>query len=63
VCRSDDEPLAGKRFVSITDRKTKKDWAHFLDEISITYSDTEKITLVMDNLNTHSAMAKECVYK
>ena len=51
------EPLAGKRFVRITERKTKKDWARFLEEIATAYSDAEKITLVMDNLNTHSAGA------
>ena len=48
------EPLAGKRFVKITDKKTKKDWAYFLQDIAALYPDAERITLVMDNLNTHS---------
>jgi len=47
------EPLAGKRMVTITERKTKQDWANFLEEIAGQYNNTEKITLVMDNLNTH----------
>jgi len=47
------EPLAGKRMVKITERKTKQDWAAFLDEIAFQYRNAEKITLVMDNLNTH----------
>jgi len=47
------EPLAGKRMVKITERKTKQDWAAFLEEIALQYKDAEKITLVMDNLNTH----------
>ena len=47
------EPLAGKRFVKITERKTKKDWAHFIENIADQYSHAEKIILVMDNLNTH----------
>lgn len=47
------EPLAGKRMVTITERKTKQDWAIFLDEIAAQYKNAEKITLVMDNLNTH----------
>jgi hypothetical protein len=47
------EPLAGKRLVSITERKTKRDWAHFLKEIAEHYKDAAKITLIMDNLNTH----------
>jgi len=48
------EPLAGKRVVKITTRRTKKDWAQFIDEISELYPEAQKITLVMDNLNTHS---------
>lgn len=47
------EPLAGKRIVRVTERKTKSDWAHFLQEIAQSYRQAEKITLVMDNLNTH----------
>jgi hypothetical protein len=47
------EPLAGKRMVTITERKTKRDWACFLEEIAGQYESAEKITLVMDNLNTH----------
>ena len=47
------EPLAGKRMVMITERKTKRDWACFVEEIADQYDKVEKITLVMDNLNTH----------
>lgn len=47
------EPLAGHRFVKVTEQKTKKDWAYFIEEIAEAYEDAEKITLVMDNLNTH----------
>ena len=50
------EPLAGKRYVKITKRKTKKDWAEFVREIADEqYPHADKITLVMDNLNTHKA--------
>ena len=48
------EPLVGKRLVKITERKTKADWAYFLEDIANLYCDAEKITLVMDNLNTHN---------
>jgi len=48
------EPLAGSRIVTITERKTKRDWAHFLEDIAVHYHGAEKITLVMDNLNTHT---------
>jgi hypothetical protein len=47
------EPLAGRRIVRITERKTKADWASFLAEIDGQYQRAKKITLVMDNLNTH----------
>ena len=48
------EPLAGKRTVKITERKTKLDWACFIEEIADQYETAERITLVMDNLNTHN---------
>jgi len=48
------EPLAGKRILSITDRRTKSDWAYFIEEIAQNYKEAEKIILVMDNLNTHT---------
>ena len=50
------EPLKGKRFIEITERKTKKDWAIFVRSIADKhYKNAEKINLVMDNLNTHQA--------
>ena len=49
------EPLAGKRAVEVTDRRTKKDYAECLRKISDEmYPDAEVIVLVQDNLNTHS---------
>jgi len=39
------EPLAGKRLVKITERKTKIDWAYFLEDIAALHTDAEKITL------------------
>jgi DDE superfamily endonuclease len=47
------EPLAGSRMIKVTERKTKQDWAHFMEEIAHQYEMAEKITIVMDNLNTH----------
>ncbi len=47
------EPLAGKRIVKITEHRTIPDWAHFVEDIALNYRKAEKITLVMDNLNTH----------
>lgn len=52
------EPLSGRRFVEVTEYKTKKDWAMFIKRIADEwYSDAEKITLVMDNFKTHTASA------
>ena len=36
------EPLAGKRMVKITETKTKRDWAYFLEEIAGQYENAEK---------------------
>jgi hypothetical protein len=48
------EPLAGKRHVKVTDRRTKKDWATCVKElVDKRYPGTEKVVLVLDNLNTH----------
>jgi hypothetical protein len=50
------EPLKGKRLVEVTESKTKQDWARFMKKIADQkYPKAKKITLVMDNLNTHSA--------
>jgi hypothetical protein len=48
------EPLAGSRLVEVTSSKTKIDWASFVEKIALRYENAEKITLVMDNLNTHT---------
>jgi DDE superfamily endonuclease len=49
------EPLIGKRTVTVTERRTKKDWAHFVrDLIQVQYPQAERIVLVMDQLNTHT---------
>lgn len=48
------EPLAGKRMARVTDHRKKPDWAQFVRMIAFEMCpDAEKITLVMDNLNTH----------
>ena len=49
------EPLMGKRHIEVTGQRTKKDWADcmkmIVDEL---YPNAKKITIVMDNLNTHT---------
>jgi hypothetical protein len=49
------EPLAGKRRVKVTERRTKPDWAECVREmVDEMYPETDQIVLVMDNLNTHT---------
>ena len=48
------EPLAGKRTVRVTDRRTRVDWAQFIRLLLLTtYPEAAQVILVMDNLNTH----------
>jgi len=50
------EPLGGRREVAVTEQRTRKEYAeclrHLADEV---YPEAERIVLVQDNLNTHSA--------
>lgn len=49
------EPLAGKRHVAITQRRTRKDWAQQIKQmLDERYPDAIQVRLVMDNLNTHN---------
>ena len=49
------EPLAGRRMVEISQRKTKEDWAEFIKRIADEmYPDAKRITLIMDNFKTHT---------
>lgn len=48
------EPLAGQRTTQVTERRTRVDWAVFVQMLLTTvYASAEKVVLVMDNLNTH----------
>lgn len=48
-------PLQGWRDVQVTDRRTKQDWAHFMKQlVDDHFPDAERITVVLDNLNTHT---------
>lgn len=49
------EPMRGQRDVTVTDRRTKCDWAEYVRKIADErYPDAECITLVCDQLNTHT---------
>jgi hypothetical protein len=52
------EPLTGQRYVSAGEHRTRKDWAWFVrDLLDLHYPQAEKIRLVQDNLNTHTAVS------
>lgn len=52
------EPLAGRRHVEVTARRTALDFAGQLhDLVEVAYPGAEKIVLVTDNLNTHCTAA------
>jgi hypothetical protein len=48
------EPKAGKRYTIVRKRRTKKDFAICMEELVGLYPNTDKVHVVMDNLNTHS---------
>jgi hypothetical protein len=55
------EPLAGRRHVTVTSRRTKLDFAAQMKQlVDAHYPKADKITLVMDNLNTHRM---SCLYE
>ena len=48
------EPLGGKRYVTVTERRTKLDFAAQMQKlVDVHYAEAECIRLVCDNLNTH----------
>ena len=52
------EPLVGKRYVQVTDQRTRKDWAYAMKTLAdVIYPQAEKLVIVMDNLNTHSPIS------
>ena len=49
------EPLAGRRFVEVTLTRKRVDFAHFVKGLlDGPYADAKRVTLVMDQLNTHN---------
>jgi len=48
------EPKVGRYFNEVTETRCGADFARFLHQISDNYRDATRITLVMDNLSTHS---------
>ncbi len=52
------EPLTGKRWIDVAERRTRLDWArHIKSLVENHYPAAEKIILVVDNLNIHTGAA------
>ena len=50
----DGEPLTGRRHVEAGQRRTRRDWARWIQGMLRTrYPQAERVVLILDNLNTH----------
>lgn len=49
------EPLTGRRFGQVQERRTKREFMLFCQALAAAYPQATKIRLVLDNLNTHNA--------
>jgi hypothetical protein len=49
------EPLTGRRLGQVYERRTKREFTTFCQELVAMYRDATTIRLVLDNLNTHNA--------
>jgi hypothetical protein len=49
------EPLTGRRLIETSQQRTKADYCRFMQRVAELFPQAEKIVLVQDNLNTHSA--------
>ena len=48
------EPLTGRRHVEVGERRTRRDWARWIQGMLRTrYPQAERVVLILDNLNTH----------
>ncbi|WP_433961775.1 IS630 family transposase [Deinococcus sonorensis] len=52
------EPLTGRRWLRVTEQRTKRDFAHAIKHVvNVLYPEAVLIRVVLDNLNTHSLAA------
>jgi len=51
------EPLTGKRIFEVTEQRCKRDFALDLQKVEAEFPEAEKITVILDNLNTHNESA------
>jgi hypothetical protein len=48
------EPLTGKRIADVFDQRRKVEFALHFQKVAAEFAEAEKITVIMDNLNTHN---------
>tara|TARA_B100000959_G_scaffold229396_1_gene245082 strand:- start:199 stop:672 length:474 start_codon:yes stop_codon:yes gene_type:complete len=48
------QPQAGRYLAEVTQRRTGDDFARFIKQLAQGYENVDRITLIMDNLNTHT---------
>lgn len=48
------EPLTGKRIFEVTDQRRKLEFALHFQKVAAEFPEAEKITVILDNLNTHN---------
>lgn len=48
------EPLTGKRIADVFDRRRKREFALHFQKVAKKFPKAEKITVILDNLNTHN---------
>ncbi len=48
------EPLTGKRIVQVSEQRRKVEFAQHFQMVAAQYVEAEKITVILDNLNTHN---------
>ncbi len=51
------EPLTGRRLGRVYERRTKREFTQFCQELAADYAQATIIRVVLDNLNTHNASA------
>ena len=58
------EPLTGRCHVEATERRTRQDWARWIEGmLERRYPEAERVVLVLDNLNTHGIESLYATYE
>ena len=57
------EPLTGRRHVEASEQRTRQGWARWIRSmLTERYPQTERVVLVLDNLNTHGIVSLYASY-